>query len=171
MLKQASCLFPSSHMHALTQRRTHCQENTNHAKWKNKKDWHAILGVFVIDNRLTSMPCAQRRAGPLSAVMSVHTHKSRLILLRGRGSIVSGKCLQSEVLDLIPTGRAWQVCVIVACSLRLILLSRFLGDIMCLPTEQRWVRRRTGGGEGAAGAALPSGLVHDRVWACSSQVW
>lgn len=31
------------------------------------------------------------------------------------------------MLDLIPTGRAWQVCVIVACSLRLILFERIPG--------------------------------------------
>lgn len=60
------------------------------------------------------------------------------------------------MLDLIPTGRPWQVCMIVACSLRLILLSGFLGDIMCLPAEQRWVRRRKAGrrGDGQGSATL-----------------
>lgn len=54
---------------------------------------------------------------------------------------------------LILTGSVWQVCVIVACSLRLILLSGFLVDIMFAcrtKMSKKKKRRRRGDGWGSA---------------------
>lgn len=60
------------------------------------------------------------------------------------------------------------------CTLALMLSSRFLGDMMFVPEEQRWVGRKKGWkklrGGGVVRATLPSGWVHGRVWACSTQV-
>ena len=109
--------------------------------------------------------------GPLSAASCLPIHINRAWSCSEGEALLSAVNAFSQRWCVDPNSEGLAGCVIVACSLRLILLSGFLGDIMCLPAEQRWAGRRKGGGEGTAGAALPSGSVHGRVWACSSQVW
>ena len=90
-----------------------------------------------------------------SPVISVHAHSSGLILLPRSVPIVSSKYLQSEVCGWIPQGRAWQRGVIATCSLRPVLLRRFLGDSrrVC-PRNKAGTEPGDRGGPGGGGGVM-----------------
>ena len=124
---------------------------------KQKMDRHVVLGLIspVMCNGLISMLWDQAGAGASESCLSRHINPARSCS-EGEAPLSAVNAF-SQRWCVDPNSEGLAGCVIVACSLRLILLSGFLGDIMCLPAEQRWAGRRKGGGEGTAGAALPSG--------------